>query len=164
MTRAALIHNNVVVNIITLDRESCEADLKRYEAEKKCYDEQCKNHAVLEKKLESVNKRLANYKYKRDFVITDKQEFDKKHGRTVKGLLAERTNLGKLTFKHPKVPRPPKGHYEPPKDHILVELEKGQQCNIGWVYKDGGFDDPSTPEPEHKKPSLIKRILGGKNA
>lgn len=166
MIKAALVHNNVVVNIITLDRGSCEQDLNRYEAERKVYDKGMKAHKALETKLKRVNKRLADYKYKRDFIITDGAEFEKKHGKTVKGLLKERANLEKLTAKHPKAPRPPRGQYEPPKDHILIDLEKGQKCNIGWIYKDGGFDDPNTTEPEHKsdKRSFVLKILGGSNA
>ena len=140
MIKSALVKDGVVVNIISIDRDSNDADLKRYELEKSHHDEKMNSFKALEEKLSDIKAKLDDYKYQRDYVIADGEEFDKLHGDKVKGLIREKGSIETALLKQPKPPKPPKGHYEAPEGHELIDLGDDQACDIGWIYNGSEFE------------------------
>lgn len=142
MTKAALILDNVVLNIIRIDRDLNEAELARFEAESAEYQVKLSEFNALKVRFDDVQLQLRDWKYHREFVMLDGSEFDRAHGREVRRLLNESAALEVEISKPPKPPKPPKGHYNPPEGHELVDIANGQRCGIGWLYKNGQFHKP----------------------
>jgi len=162
--KAALVKDSIVQNIIVLDVDQKDKDIQEYAFLQEQYEKDLKDRQALQSKFTRLQKRLNDYKYKRDFVLTDGQEFDKKYGKTVKGIIKEKDNLEKILSKPLQIPRKPKNVYIP-HEGFEVYVIGDNECKIGWVYKDGNFEAPETVEIEAQKedPKTFTEFIKGGN-